>query len=94
MPYVNCFGRTVLNVHIDYCLYVNMYDVSPQVVDERMTHTCTLLSLLVCCGGRLCFSRFLFCCSIVATVLILINLYFYSCWVLCCFICCGCFNFN
>ena len=36
MPYVNCFGRAVLYVRIEYCIYVNMYDVSAQGVDERI----------------------------------------------------------
>ena len=33
---VNCFGRTVLYVCIEYCISVNMYRVSAQGVDERM----------------------------------------------------------
>ena len=36
MPCVNCFGRTVLYVRIEYCILVNMYYVSAQGVDERM----------------------------------------------------------
>ena len=36
MPYVNCFGRTVLYVCIEYCFLVNMYDVSAQSIDEHM----------------------------------------------------------
>ena len=36
MSYVNCFGRTVLYVCIEYCISVNMYDVSAQGIDERM----------------------------------------------------------
>ena len=36
MTYVNYFGRTVLYVCIEYCIYVNMYDMSVQGVDERM----------------------------------------------------------
>ena len=35
-PYVNYSGRTVLCVHIAYCIYDNMYDVSTQGTDERM----------------------------------------------------------
>ena len=34
--YVNCFGRTVLYVCIEYCIQVNMYNVSAQGVDEHM----------------------------------------------------------
>ena len=34
--YVNRFGRTVLYVRIEYHIYVNMYHVSTQGVDERM----------------------------------------------------------
>ena len=34
--YVNCFGRTVPYVCIEYCIEVNMYHVSAQGVDERM----------------------------------------------------------
>ena len=37
-PYVNCFGRTVLYVCTEYCVEVNMYHVSAQGVDERMTN--------------------------------------------------------
>ena len=36
MPYVNCFGRTVFYVCTKYCIWVNMYDVNAQGVDERM----------------------------------------------------------
>ena len=37
MPYVNCLGRTVIYVCIEYCVSVNMYyDVNAQGVDERM----------------------------------------------------------
>ena len=28
IPYVNCFGRTVIYVCIEYCIWVNMYHVS------------------------------------------------------------------
>ena len=34
--YVNCFGRTVLYICIEYHIYVNMYHVSAQGVDECM----------------------------------------------------------
>ena len=34
--YVNCFGWTVLYMCIEYHIYVNMYHVSAQGVDERM----------------------------------------------------------
>ena len=34
--YVNCFGRTMLYMCIEYHIYVNMYHVSDQGVDERM----------------------------------------------------------
>ena len=36
IPYVNCFGRTVLYMCIEYYIWVNMYHVSAQGVDERM----------------------------------------------------------
>ena len=36
IPYVNCFGRTVLYVCIEYYISVNMYHVSAQGIDERM----------------------------------------------------------
>ena len=34
--YVNCFGRTVLYVCIEYCILVHVYDVSSQGTDECM----------------------------------------------------------
>ena len=34
--YVNCFGRTVLYICIEYHIWVNMCHVSAQGVDERM----------------------------------------------------------
>ena len=34
--YVNCFGSTVLYMCIEYHIYVNMYHVSVQGVDECM----------------------------------------------------------
>ena len=34
--YANRFGRTVLYMCIEYYIYVNMYHVSTQGVDERM----------------------------------------------------------
>ena len=34
--YVNCFGRTMLYMCIEYHISVNMYHVSAQGVDERM----------------------------------------------------------
>ena len=34
--YVNCFGRAVLCVCIEYCTQVNMYHVSTQGIDEHM----------------------------------------------------------
>ena len=34
--YVNCLGRTVLYMCIEYRIKVNMYHVSAQCVDERM----------------------------------------------------------
>ena len=34
--YVNCFGRTMLYMCIEYHIQVNMYHVSVQGVDERM----------------------------------------------------------
>ena len=34
--YVNCFGRTMLYMCIEYHTQVNMYHVSAQGVDERM----------------------------------------------------------
>ena len=34
--YINCFGRTVLYMCIEYHIKVNMYHVSTQGVDERM----------------------------------------------------------
>ena len=34
--YVNCFGRTMLYTCIEYHIWVNMYHVSAQGVDERM----------------------------------------------------------
>ena len=34
--YVNCFGRTMLYICIEYHIYVNMYHVSAQGIDERM----------------------------------------------------------
>ena len=34
--YVNCFGRTVLYMCIEYHIWVNMYNVSAQGADERM----------------------------------------------------------
>ena len=34
--YVNCFGRTMLYMCIEYQILVNMYHVSAQGVDERM----------------------------------------------------------
>ena len=34
--YVNCFGRTMLYMCIEYHIQVNMYHVSAQGVDERM----------------------------------------------------------
>ena len=42
IPYVNCFGRTVLYVCIEYCIYVNMYHAGAQGFDERMinVHYC------------------------------------------------------
>ena len=36
IPYVNCFGRTVPYMCIGYFIYVNMYHVSAQSVDERV----------------------------------------------------------
>ena len=36
MLYVNCFGRTMLYMCIEYHIYVNVYHVSAQGVDERM----------------------------------------------------------
>ena len=36
IPYVNCFGRTVLYVCIEDCIWANMYHVSAQGVHERM----------------------------------------------------------
>ena len=36
--YVNCFGRTVLYMCIEYHIQVNMYHVSAQGVDERTMH--------------------------------------------------------
>ena len=33
---VNCFGRTVLYMCIEYHIYVNMYHVSAQGVNKRM----------------------------------------------------------
>ena len=34
--YANCFGRTMLYMCIEYHIWVNMYHVSAQGVDERM----------------------------------------------------------
>ena len=34
--YVNCLGRTMLYMCIEYHIYVDMYHVSAQGVDERM----------------------------------------------------------
>ena len=34
--YVNCFGRTMLYMCIEYHIQVNMYHVSAHGVDERM----------------------------------------------------------
>ena len=34
--YVNCFGRTVLYMCIEYHILVNMYHVNTQGVDEGM----------------------------------------------------------
>ena len=34
--YVNCFGRTTFYMCIEYHIYVSMYHVSAQCVDERM----------------------------------------------------------
>jgi len=34
--YVECFGRTMLCMCIEYHIYVNMYHVSAQGIDERM----------------------------------------------------------
>ena len=36
MLYVNCFGRTMLYMCIEYHIQVHMYHVSAQGVDERM----------------------------------------------------------
>ena len=36
MPYVNCFGGTVLYIRIEYCILVNMHDVNAQGIDERL----------------------------------------------------------
>ena len=36
IPYVNRFDKTVLYVCIEYCIWVNMYHVSTQGIDERM----------------------------------------------------------
>ena len=36
--YVNCFGRSVLYMYIEYHIWVNMYRVSAQGVDERMVN--------------------------------------------------------
>ena len=42
MHYVSCFGRTVFYMCIEYCIQVNMSDVSIQGVEERMidAHYC------------------------------------------------------
>ena len=34
--YVNCFDRTMLYMCIEYHIYINMYHVSAQGVDEHM----------------------------------------------------------
>ena len=34
--YVNCFGKTMLYMCIEYHVYVNMYDASTQGTDEHM----------------------------------------------------------
>ena len=34
--YANCFGRNMLYMCIEYHIWVNMYHVSAQGVDERM----------------------------------------------------------
>ena len=36
VPYVNCFGRIVFYVSIEYCIWVNIYHVSAQGIDEHM----------------------------------------------------------
>ena len=36
MPYVNCFGRTVFYMCIEYHIKVNMYHVSAQGINESM----------------------------------------------------------
>ena len=39
IPYENCFnGRTVLCMCIEYCIQVNISDVSAQGVDECIIH--------------------------------------------------------
>ena len=34
--YINCFGRTVLYMCIDYGLEVNLYDVSTECIEARV----------------------------------------------------------
>ena len=36
IPYVDCFGRTVLYVCVEYCIKVNMYHMSTWSVAEHM----------------------------------------------------------
>ena len=51
--YVNCFGRTVLYRCIEYHIYVNMYHVSAQGVDERMINAHYYYYFMLCestCG--------------------------------------------
>ena len=63
IPYVNCFGRTVLYVYTEYCIQVNMYHVSAQDVDERMINVHYYYYLLRLCPQKqnkiyvLCFVR-------------------------------------
>ena len=57
LPYVNCFGRTMLYMCIEYCTLVNMYHVSALDVDERMIDV-----HYYCC-----------CCFVVVVIIIIIN---------------------
>ena len=46
MLYVNCFGRTVLDMCMEYHIWVNMCCVSTQGVDKRMLNVYFLLRTL------------------------------------------------
>ena len=59
MPNVICFGVTVLYLRIEYCIKVNMCDVSARGVDERPINVhCYCVQLVIVVSTSLCYASY------------------------------------